>query len=263
MTDAGVDAGDPSGTLERPAPEATVAAIEVATESGHVVALVGHCAISPDEREGDLDEPADRLALVKPDGSVVVHGDDGTAPLFEFAPDGGVAIAVVEGRVRIGPARGRTAEWIEFERVDRLASFALGSEDAGEIVGDPGDERRRGHPSLADSDRHGSLRERLLADPDLIEPGFRPLSTERETAAGPVDLYGRDAEGRAVVVEIKTNRAGPAVVGQLDRYVSALRRDLHADTEVRGVLVAPSATDRTQRLLSERGFAFRTLSPDG
>ena len=50
---------------------------------------------------------------------------------------------------------------------------------------------------------------------------------------------------------------------QLDRYVEALERDLHADAEVRGVLVAPSVTERAERLLAERGLEFVPLTPRG
>lgn len=112
-----------------------------------------------------------------------------------------------------------------------------------------------------DPGAHDALLGRLLDDPDLVAPGFRPLSTERETPAGPVDLFGRDTEGRLVAVEIKTDRAGPDAVGQLERYVEALRRDLHAGADVRGVLVAPSVTDRAERLLPDRGLSFVALRP--
>ena len=108
---------------------------------------------------------------------------------------------------------------------------------------------------------HDALLERVLDDPDLIEPGFRPLSTERSTPAGAVDLYGKDVEGRSVAVEFKTERAGPDAVSQLRRYVDALARDLHAKAEVRGVLVAPSVTDRARRMLEERGLTFVPLWP--
>ena len=108
---------------------------------------------------------------------------------------------------------------------------------------------------------HRALLDRLLDDPDLVEPGFRPRSTERPTAAGRIDLYGVDASDRAVAVEVKTHRAGPDAVSQLDRYVEALRVDLHAGATVRGVLVAPSITDRARRLLADRDLAFVPLQP--
>ena len=63
------------------------------------------------------------------------------------------------------------------------------------------------------------------------------------------------------VLELKRRRVGPDAVGQLNRYVEALERDLHADAEVRGVLVAPSVTERAERLLAERGLEFVSLTP--
>jgi RecB family endonuclease NucS len=114
---------------------------------------------------------------------------------------------------------------------------------------------------LALEGTHEDLKEQVLDDPELVAPGFAPLSTERETAAGPVDVYGEDADGRKVVVELKRSRAGPDAVGQLERYVDALARDLHDDAEVRGVLVAPSTTDRARRMLGERGLEFVALEP--
>ena len=105
------------------------------------------------------------------------------------------------------------------------------------------------------------LRQRILDDPDLVEPEFTPLSTERATPAGAVDIYGEDADGRTVVVELKRRRVGPDAVGQVDRYVGALERDLHDDTEIRGILVAPSITDRARELLAEKGMEFVALEP--
>jgi RecB family endonuclease NucS len=104
-------------------------------------------------------------------------------------------------------------------------------------------------------------REEILDEPRLIEEGYGPLATGRNTAAGGVDGFGEDADDRTVVVELKRRRAGPDAVGQLGRYVDALKRELHAETEVRGVLVAPSVTDRARRLLAERGLEFVALEP--
>jgi RecB family endonuclease NucS len=76
-----------------------------------------------------------------------------------------------------------------------------------------------------------------------------------------VDVYGRDADGAVVAVELKNERARPAAASQLERYVTALRRDLHADADVRGILVAPAVTEKTRRLLAESGLSFSQVSP--
>lgn len=111
-----------------------------------------------------------------------------------------------------------------------------------------------------DRDAHDDAVGYVLDSPESIEAGFSPLATERETAAGPIDVFGTDADGRIVAVEVKTVRCGPDAVSQLDRYVAALRRDLHADAEIRGILAGPSVTRRAHRMLTERGFEFVPLA---
>ena len=115
--------------------------------------------------------------------------------------------------------------------------------------------------TLSVSGTEADMKQRILEHPELIESGFRPLSTERDTPAGAVDIYGEDRAGRVVVLELKRRRVGPDAVGQLNRYVEALERDLHAGVEIRGILVAPSVTDRARRLLATRGLEFVSLSP--
>lgn len=64
------------------------------------------------------------------------------------------------------------------------------------------------------------------------------------------------------VVELKRRRVGPDAVGQLDRYVEALSRDLPVARSIRGILVAPSVTDRAERLLAEKELEFIALDPE-
>jgi hypothetical protein len=115
--------------------------------------------------------------------------------------------------------------------------------------------------SLALEGTEEDLRQRIFAEPDLVEPGFRPLMRERETSAGPVDIYGKDREDRPVIVELKRRRVGPDAVGQLQRYVAAIDSDLPVGRTSRGILVAPSVTDRAERLLDSAGLELISLAP--
>ena len=90
--------------------------------------------------------------------------------------------------------------------------------------------------------------------------GFQAMATERETSAGAIDIYGEDADGTPVAVELKRRRVGPDAVGQLTRYVETLERDLYGES-VRGILVAPSVTDRAEQLLTSKELEFISLSP--
>ena len=63
-------------------------------------------------------------------------------------------------------------------------------------------------------------------------------------------------------VELKRRRVGPSAASQLRRYVEAVDEEF-PDEGVRGILVAPSVTDRTAALLDEQGLEFVPLSPPG
>jgi RecB family endonuclease NucS len=99
----------------------------------------------------------------------------------------------------------------------------------------------------------------VLAMPRLVEEGFKPISYEKHIEPGFVDVYGVDAEGRFVVVEIKRKTAGKEAALQLARYVKAIRGMVNR--EVRGILAAPNIAKGVQRLLASLGLDYKALDP--
>jgi len=258
-------------TVVAPTAADALAVCERALARDAMLTVFGRCSVEYEGRASSSLGPGDRLLVCKPDGSVLVHTDEGQQPVNWQPPgctvepslveadgdaddgdaeggdsEGGADDVEREPRLRVRSERTTPAERIEvtFDRVAQVSAY--------DAV-DPEDLALRG--------TEADLRERILADPDLVEPGFTPLATERQTPAGAVDVYGEDADGRTVVLELKRRRVGPDAVGQLSRYVDALRRELHEDAEVRGVLVAPSVTDRARQLLAEEGLEFVSLEP--
>ncbi|SDR09842.1 endonuclease NucS [Natronobacterium texcoconense] len=238
-------------TLEYPSLEAARDAITDGIDREALVTVFGRCSVDYDGRASSRLGTGDRHVMLKPDGAALVHTDEGQQPV-NWQPPGcehavwcenaedGERLLLLES-VRSTPEERLL---VSFEEVFQVSAFA-GSDET----------------ELALSGTEEDLRRRVLEEPDLLEPGFTPLATERDTPAGAVDVYGEDSAGRAVVVELKRRRVGPDAVSQLRRYVDALERDLHADAAVRGILVAPSVTDRADRLLVEYGLEFVSLEP--
>jgi RecB family endonuclease NucS len=241
----------PTRTLVDPSAERAAAFLADARADGLAVTLVGDCAAAFDGRAERSLPAGTRNVLCKPDGTVLVHGASGRDP-DAWSSGGRVTAEAVAGdgtddghgadpvlELRCGDAADAAdALTVRFEAVHHAVAF---------------------DPATADGDVSGTeadLKERVLSNPDLVEPGFEPRTTERSTPAGPVDVYGRGRDGAVVAVELKARRAGPSAASQLERYVNALRRDLHADADVRGVLVAPEITEKTRRLLAESGLTF-------
>jgi len=234
-------------TVALPTPDDAMALVQDGIDHDAIVTLFGRCTVDYEGRAASTLGPGERLVVLKPDGTALVHTDEGQQPVNWQPPGCTHAVHVEDGQLVLRSERETPAELLEvqFEQIEHAATY-----DAT----DPSD--------LSLTGTEADLRERILADPALVEAGFDPLATERETPAGAVDIYGEDADGNAVILELKRRRVGPDAVGQLTRYVDALERDLHAESDVRGILVAPSVTDRARRLLAERGLEFVSLAPD-
>jgi len=215
---------------------------------GELVTVVGCCTVEYDGRAASSLGSGERHVMLKPDGSALVHTDEGQQPVNWQPPDCDHDTTVEDGQLVVESHRETPEERlaVRFESVLHAGRYPLTDEKELSLAGTEED-----------------LRERILEEPALVEEGFAPLATERDTPAGAVDVFGEDADDRTVVVELKRRRAGPDAVGQLGRYVDALQRELHVETEVRGVLVAPSVTDRARRLLAERGLEFVAVEPTG
>jgi RecB family endonuclease NucS len=231
-----------------PTPTEAVEMLEPALTTGAMVTIVGHCEVEYEGRASSYLALGDRLVILKPDGTLLVHTDSKRKPV-NWQPPGcthRVALDNEHEQVCVHSLRSSPAEQVEitFESIAQLSTFELADEHALALEGTEED-----------------LRQRIFAEPELIETGFHPLIRERDTAAGPVDIYGTDREDKPVIVELKRRRVGPDAVGQLKRYVDAVSRDLPMGTTPRGILVAPSITDRAEQLLRSEGLESISLAP--
>ncbi|PSP33672.1 endonuclease NucS [Halobacteriales archaeon QH_10_67_22] len=240
------ESGSGLETLTRPDAERARELVAAGIERGALVTVVGRCTVTYDGRAASSLGAGERHVMLKPDGAALVHTDEGQQPVNWQPPDCDHEATVADGRLVVESHRETPEEHltVRFESVVHAAAYPLTDEEDLSLAGTEAD-----------------LRERILDEPALVEAGFEPLATERSTPAGAVDVFGEDADGRTVVVELKRRRVGPDAVGQLGRYVDALERELHAETDVRGILVAPSVTDRARRLLAERGLEFVAVEP--
>ncbi|MEY7849823.1 endonuclease NucS [Natrarchaeobius sp. A-rgal3] len=233
-------------TFEDPTLDTARDAIADGIDRGALVTVFGQCTVDYEGRASSRLEAGDRHVMCKPDGATLVHTDEGQQPVNWQPPGCDHGVRRVDDVLVLESVRSTPDERLLVHFCDVLQVSAFSGSDENE---------------LTVSGTEEDLRQRILEEPDLLEPDFRPLATERDTPAGAVDIYGEDATGRAVVVELKRRRVGPDAVSQLRRYVDALERDLHADAAVRGILVAPSVTDRADRLLADHGLEFVSLEP--
>jgi len=189
---------------------------------------------------------ANRVLMLKADGSVLIHSDGGSyKPLNWMSPPCSVKEVVSEdGQV----------EWLVTGKADdtlRILIEEIHHDSSHELGVDPG---------LQKDGVEKHLQELLAEHPATLAPGLTLVRREYPTAIGPVDLMCRDAEGRSVAVEIK-RRGEIDGVEQLTRYLELLNRDPLL-SPVRGIFAAQEIKPQARVLATDRGIACAVVDYD-
>lgn len=227
----GADSADPSGSL---CPMRLV---------------ICRCAVDYEGRLAAHLPEADRLVMVKADGSVSVHADDRAyKPLNWMTPP--CSLSELEATTDQAES-GITEVWqVENPKGERLSIriSEIYSDSAHDLGEDPG---------LVKDGVEAHLQELLAAQIDILGEGYTLIRREYPTAIGPVDILSRDSDGETVAVEIK-RRGGIDGVEQLTRYVELLNRD-ELLAPVHGVFAAQEIKPQARTLAEDRGFRCVTL----
>ena len=203
--------------------------------------VIATCSVDYEGRLSAHLPLAIRLIMVKADGCVAIHADGGAyKPLnWMSAPN---RLVEDEGSWTVTNEKG--------ERL--LILFAEVHSDTSVDMGvDPG-------LSKDGVERH--LQELLAADVSVLGTGFTLVRREHPTDIGPVDLLCRDAEGRAVAIEVK-RRGEIDGVEQLTRYIERLDRDPML-RPVAGMFVAQRIAPQARVLAASRGFTCLEVDYD-
>ena len=152
---------------------------------------------------------ATRLLLVKADGSVLVHADGGAYRPLNWMSAPCSLQETVEGSGAVWQVTNRTGESMVVQLEEIL------SDSLHELGPDPG---------LVKDGVERQLQLLLAEQCHVLGEGWTLIRREYPTDIGPVDLLCRDADGRAIAVEIK-RRGEIDGVEQLTRYLEFLNRD--------------------------------------
>ncbi|WIM68640.1 endonuclease NucS [Corynebacterium breve] len=195
---------------------------------------------------------ADRLVMVKADGSVSIHADDRAyKPLNWMTPP---CTLVEESIVDIDGADTGEQLWIvenpkgeqlriTLEKIYHEKSFELGED-----------------PGLVKDGVEAHLQELLAEHITTLGDGYTLVRREFPTAIGPVDLLAKSPEGINVAIEVK-RRGGIDGVEQLTRYLDLLNRD-ELLKPVTGVFAAQEIKPQARILAEDRGIRCLVLDYD-
>lgn len=208
-----------------------------------VITIMASCRVYYDGRAISRLDLGDRIIIIKSDGSFIIHQDRNLEPVNWQPPKTKVSAKIHQGMVKIKGVRRNPHESLEVEILHtHMISYFIGEDSE----------------SLELAGYEADMGDLIFKDPEVIEKGFRPTSREYHTPQGFIDILGKDQEGNITILELKSRKAGTNAVKQLRRYV-----DCFSDhkQKVRGLLVAPSATDDAMELLEGQGMEFKALEP--
>ena len=187
---------------------------------------------------------ADRLLMVKADGSVSIHADDRAyKPLNWMTPPCSLQETPIMDED--GEAIGESLWVVENKKGEqlRITVEQIHSEQNFELGTDPG---------LVKDGVEDHLQQLLAEHITTLGDGYTLIRREYPTAIGPVDILCRNADGQTVAVEIK-RRGGIDGVEQLTRYLELLNRD-ELLKPVQGIFAAQEIKPQAKTLAEDRGI---------
>jgi hypothetical protein len=184
---------------------------------------------------------AQRVLMVKADGSVLVHSDGGSyKPLNWMSPP---CWLIEEPEMWVVENKAGEKLIISIEEVIHDFKYELGVD-----------------PGLVKDGVEAHLQELLAEHVTTLGDGWKLVRREFPTAIGPVDLMCRDSEGVSVAVEIK-RRGEIDGVEQLTRYLELLNRDPLL-APVKGIFAAQQIKPQARTLAEDRGIRCVVLDYD-
>ena len=187
---------------------------------------------------------ADRLLIVKADGSVSVHADDRAyKPLNWMTPPCTLKESAIEDLD--GEDTGEILWLVENPKGEqlRITITEIHEEISYEMGEDPG---------LVKDGVEAHLQELLADQIDTLGERYTLVRREYPTAIGPVDIMAKDENKNNVAIEVK-RRGGIDGVEQLTRYLELLNRD-ELLAPVSGVFAAQEIKPQARTLAEDRGI---------
>ncbi|MBS3141807.1 endonuclease NucS [Candidatus Woesearchaeota archaeon] len=219
--------------------------IQDAIQRNESIVIGANCSVTYSGRAESFLDFGDRIIIIKADNTLLIHQPVGNNPINYMKPNTGHSVSLHEGQLTLKSRNLPQKEYMDIIMKQIYFFNSHKMEDAKEILIN-GTEK--------------DMSDMLFSSPDLIEPGFTPLSREEHTQFGFIDLFGFDRNNILTIVECKRYTADFKAVEQLDRYVQKIKRSkgiVHA----RGILAAPKISPNARVLLEQKGYEFREINP--
>ncbi len=247
--------------------------IDSAISQQKLCLVVGHCHVKYKGRAASKLSSGDRLLVIKPDGTFLVHQNSKMAAINYQGPGAFISTELKKAAETQNTGKTEKTKKAEIGKPEKsgiedtsilLIVKAERKKPQEEVIEVAFDSLQSAQSFKLQDDETLKLfgSERQLADLleqdlGLVEKGLHPLQTESHFNKGAIDILAQDAQGKLVAIELKRRTAGLDAVTQLVRYVKQLSQ--RKNTKIRGLLCAPEITPNALTMLEEEGLEYFKL----
>ena len=237
-------------TLENANNEEVYELFEEGRRKKATTTAVAYCKVEYEGRALSQLNWGERVILIKPDGSFLIHQDKNVAPVNWQPPKSRTRAYLKDENVVLESYRRTPKEklTVTIKKCYLINIAALEDYEELEIAGYEKD-----------------MGDMIMANPHMIEEGFKPTYREYSTEHGFIDILGKDKDNNLMVLELKCRKAGVSAVKQLKRYLTDFEDEkqlkFKEKIKIRGLLVAPSIGEDAKELIEEEGIEFVAVEP--
>ena len=213
-----------------------------------VCIISANCSVEYKGRISSNLDYGDRIIIIKNDHSVIVHKPKGIMPINYMKEKSEIILNEEEKELvmRVSSIKNKETMTIYFSKIHSVQSLVMVDDNQIQLNGTEHD-----------------MSNMIMEKPELIDKDFTPLSREEHTRFGFIDVYGYDSKKNLVLVECKRVQADYNAIVQLKRYTDRIResKGIPNDKLIRGIIAAPSISDKAEEYLKTLGFEYRKVQP--
>ena len=240
--------------LEKPECEKAYELVEEALRKRATITIFACCKVEYEGRALSQLNWGERIILIKPDGSFLIHQDKKVEPV-NWQPPKSKTRCYLSGDRLIHESHRRTPKELLSVEVRQVQFISYAKIEDFEELEQAGYEK--------------DMSDMIMDRPHIIEEGFTPKTREYSVEHGFIDILGKDSDGNLMVLELKARKAGINAVKQIRRYLQDLEntdndylKECKAQKKkIRGILVAPSIMEDAREMIEEEGIEFVSVEP--
>ena len=218
--------------------------INKAIQNGKTIIIICNCSVRYSGRAESSLEDGDRIVIIKPDKTLLIHQPLGSNPVNYMKEGASHKLMDQAGKRVLKSESEDRKEFIELTINETYSHQVLDLKDGKKLM-------------LTGSEK--DMSDMIYRQPNLISATFKPLSREEHTQYGFIDVFGYD-EDNLIVVECKRYGADFTAVDQLLRYVNRVKKT-RGIKKVVGIIAAPKISKNVLKMLRDHGCDFRKIDP--